>query len=292
MTTINTIEDLIKALDENPQWVEALRVRLLTRELIELPEKFAQFVTATNQHFTRLEENFAQFVTATNEHFTRLEENFAQFVTATNEHFTRLEENLAQFVTATNEHFTRLEENLAQFVTATNEHFDKLETDVQEIRGDIQDIRGDVKTIRDDLGVLKGAHARNAAHTESVLVAAELGFSLVRTLGFDDLLRITREANTVGIPANQLRSFRRADLVMEVVDQAGESCYLAVEVSYTIDERDTSRAVRNAEFLTAFTDRRAYPVVAGLRYDDRVQTGIESGEMLWYEIGADSLEPE
>jgi hypothetical protein len=227
MTTINTIEDLIKALDENPQWVEALRVRLLTRELIELPEKFAQFVTATNERFTRLEEA----------------------------------------------------------AVVTDQRLTRLETDVQEIRGD-------VKTIRDDLGVLKGAHARNAAHSESVLVAAELGFSLVRTLGFDDLLRITREANTADIPANQLRSFRRADLVMEVADQAGENCYLAVEVSYTIDERDTSRAVRNAEFLTAFTDRRAYPVVAGLRYDERVQTGIESGEMLWYEIDADSLEPE
>ena len=43
MTTINNIEDLIKLLDENPQWLEALRVRLLNRELIELPEKFAQF---------------------------------------------------------------------------------------------------------------------------------------------------------------------------------------------------------------------------------------------------------
>ena len=56
MATINTIEDLIQLLDDNPHWVEALRVRLLTRELIELPEKFAQFVEATNQRFDRVEE--------------------------------------------------------------------------------------------------------------------------------------------------------------------------------------------------------------------------------------------
>ena len=55
MATINTIEDLIQLLDDNPQWVEALRVRLLTRELIELPEKFAAFVEATNQRFDRIE---------------------------------------------------------------------------------------------------------------------------------------------------------------------------------------------------------------------------------------------
>ena len=55
MATINTIEDLIQLLDDNPHWVEALRVRLLTRELIELPEKFARFVEATNQRFDRIE---------------------------------------------------------------------------------------------------------------------------------------------------------------------------------------------------------------------------------------------
>ena len=48
MTTINTIEDLIRLLDENPEWLEALRARLLTRELIDLPQNFAKFVETTN----------------------------------------------------------------------------------------------------------------------------------------------------------------------------------------------------------------------------------------------------
>ena len=42
MNAIHTIEDLMQVLDENPEWVEALCARLLTRELIELPEKFAE----------------------------------------------------------------------------------------------------------------------------------------------------------------------------------------------------------------------------------------------------------
>ena len=56
MTTINTIEDLVRLLDEHPHWAEALRVRLLTRELIELPEKFAQFVEQTNQRFEEIDQ--------------------------------------------------------------------------------------------------------------------------------------------------------------------------------------------------------------------------------------------
>ena len=53
MTTINNIEDLIRVLGDNPEWAEALRLRLLTRELIELPEVFSQFVTQNGQVFER-----------------------------------------------------------------------------------------------------------------------------------------------------------------------------------------------------------------------------------------------
>ena len=55
MAAINTIEDLIQILDEHPPWLEALRSRLLTRELIELPERFAQFVEATERRFNNVE---------------------------------------------------------------------------------------------------------------------------------------------------------------------------------------------------------------------------------------------
>ena len=41
MTTINNIEDLVRVLDEHPEWLEAVRTRLLTRELLELPQVVA-----------------------------------------------------------------------------------------------------------------------------------------------------------------------------------------------------------------------------------------------------------
>ncbi len=55
MTTIRTIEDLVRLLDEKPEWVDALRVRLLTRELIELPEIFAKFAEMSNRRLDNLE---------------------------------------------------------------------------------------------------------------------------------------------------------------------------------------------------------------------------------------------
>ena len=62
MAEINTFQDLLDLLDRNPEYLEALRVRLLTPELIALPAKFAELVA-----------KFDEFVAATNRRFETLE---------------------------------------------------------------------------------------------------------------------------------------------------------------------------------------------------------------------------
>ena len=74
MATINTFDDLVRALDENPEWVEALRSRVLTKELLGLPEAFAQFASQTNRRVDRLEAAMAQLTEAV----TRQEAAMAQ----------------------------------------------------------------------------------------------------------------------------------------------------------------------------------------------------------------------
>ena len=206
MTTINTIEDLIRLLDEHPQWLEALRARLLTRELIELPEKFAAFVETTNKRL------------------------------------------------------------------------DTFETTV--------------KGLRDDMGILKGAHARNVAIEDAAAIARGLGLRRTRTLSRDELWDLTEAADTTAIAPNELRSFRQADLIMEATDQAGAPCYIAVEISFTANGRDTTRARRNAEFLTSFTGKPASAVIAGLRQDNRIQPDIDSGAVFWHQLDPTDLEAE
>ena len=213
MTTINTIEDLIHILDEHPHWLEALRARLLTRELIELPEKFAAFVETTNKRLDTLE-------------------------------------------------------------------------------SDVKGLKAAVKGLRDDMGILKGAHARNVAIEDAAAIARGLGLRRTRTLSRDEVWDLTEAADTTALAANDLRSFRRADLMMEATDQAGEPCYIAVEISFTANGRDTTRAVRNAEFLTRFTGRPAYAVIAGLRQDNRIQPTIDSGAVFWHQLDPTDLEAE
>jgi hypothetical protein len=73
-----------------------------------------------------------------------------------------------------------------------------------------------------------------------------------------------------------MRSFRLADLVMEVANPDGETAYVAVEISFTVNGRDVTRAVRNAGFLSRFTGRPARVAVAGARLDERIRDRLES----------------
>lgn len=43
MTTINSLDDFLQALDANPSWREAVRARILGEELLALPAKFDRF---------------------------------------------------------------------------------------------------------------------------------------------------------------------------------------------------------------------------------------------------------
>ena len=227
MATINTIEDLIQLLDDNPHWVEALRVRLLTRELIELPEKFAAFVEATNQRFDRVE--------------GRLD---------------------------------RIEGRLDK----GDERFDRIERRLDRLT--------------DDVVMLKGAYARDVALREADVIAEDMGLTLVRVLSRDDLRALTPSQGVADIPASHLRSFRLADLVMEAANPDGETSFVAVEISFTVNGRDTERAVRNAGFLSRFTGRPARAAVAGARLDERIRDRLESEGVFWYELSPESLDVE
>ena len=51
MTSINDISDFARIIREQPEWADAIRSLLLGKELLELPERFAQFVQLTTENF-------------------------------------------------------------------------------------------------------------------------------------------------------------------------------------------------------------------------------------------------
>ena len=250
--TINTMQDLARVLDEHPEWVDALRVRLLTRELLDLPQKLADFVTAANKRFEAIE--------------TRLD---------------RMEDDLTELKGGQ----ARMEDDLTELKGGQA----RMQGGQARMQDDLSLLKRGHARMQDDLSVLKGGHARNAAERQAGLIAEDLGLEYVRTLTFDDIRNLVRSHDTTDIPVNDLRSFRLADLVVEAA-QEGDACYVAVEISFTANGRDTKRALRNAGFLTRFTGRRAYAVVASVQVDDRIRDILDDGDVSWHRLDRKTLD--
>ena len=186
MTTINTLDDFLQALDANPSWREAVRARILGEELLQLPVRF---------------------------------EAFAQ----------------------------------EQKTWNTN-----VEARLNRIEGDMSGLKGD--------------YARTRAIQDARGIAEDRGLEYVRTLTNDDLNGMARG----NLDRDVLRSFRNADLVIEAT-YGTATRFIAMEISYTADQRDCSRAIRNAELITRFTGEPALPVIASVRNDQAAATAVESG---------------
>ena len=144
----------------------------------------------------------------------------------------------------------------------------------------------------DDVAMLKGAVIKSTVLREADLIAEDMRLTLVRVLSRDDLRALIPAQGVADIPASHLRSFRLADLIMETASPDGEMAYVAVEISFTVNGRDVSRAVRNAGFLSRFTGRPARAAVAGARLDERIRGRLESEGVFWYELGPESLDVE
>ncbi len=130
----------------------------------------------------------------------------------------------------------------------------------------------------------KNRFAEIQAAKEVATIAMVMGFTLVRVLGNADLVHMCRHPNTRILPQSDLISFTRADLVLEVSYEEGDRQFIAVEISYTADQRDTNRARRNADYITRFTGQPASAAIASARNDHEIQGLIDAGTVWWYPL--------
>ena len=169
-----------------------------------------------------------------------------------------------------------------KFNERTEARLENMESDISEIKAGQRRIETRMDRQEFDSSTLKAAHARWAARRSEESLPMDMGLEYVRTLSEGDLTRMAKNANP-DLPLNEVRSFRRADMVVEARDESG-AVYIVMEASYTGDLRDSNRAQRNARLLTEFTGHRAIPVVASVRNVNEVSELVASGAIYWYEI--------
>ena len=154
-----------------------------------------------------------------------------------------------------------------------------------------------------DFGRFRGQYARDTVERNAVSIVIKLDEA--RTLGIDentvkvlsrDHLQALAKAygpdKVAAIPRGDRGSYYETDLAIEVQKYDGSVCYIAVQASFTCDDRDTTRAATNAGLLRTFTGKDAWAVIAGVRVDRRIQHIIDSGEVFFYQMEDRDVQPD
>lgn len=86
---------------------------------------------------------------------------------------------------------------------------------------------------------LDGVFAERSARADAHGIAMDMGLRRPRLLSRAEAAELAYSPALAHLSRGERLSFRKADILIEAADESGEPCYVAVEASYTADERDT-----------------------------------------------------
>jgi hypothetical protein len=208
--TVEEFRDLVRILEEHPEWRAELRRLVLTDELLMLPELVRDLVEAQRH---------------TEERVTALENRVAALIEAQQ----RTEAQVAALVEAQQ----RTDQQIAALTEAqlqTNYRLDTLTNDMAEVKGIVLELR-----YRDRAY----AYFAPLIRRTRVLSGDELDALLEGAIAQGQLSEA--EADELLLADLLLRGRRRAD---------NSEVYLVVEVSWKVDPYDVERSVRRAALMS------------------------------------------
>ena len=252
---IRDFHDLVRILEEHPQWRAELRRLVLSEELLRLPEELASFRAESERRFARLEEALAALaerVDALTERVDQLAARVDELAQAQR----RTEERL-EALTARVDSLTERLEALTARVDALTQRVDKL-AQVQE-------------RMLVDLGRLKGRDKEREFREKAPAYFGRHVAGL-RVLSPGELSQLLEPALESGLLSfDEYEQVLASDLVATGrLRSTGEEVYLVAEVSWGVGLGDLERALRRAKYLGRL-GRRALAAVGG----EEVLPGVE-----------------
>ena len=259
-TQVNSFQDILDALEQNPELRSQIRLHILTEELLQLP---AQFLLLRKD------------VDELRNDVTELRSDV---------------DELRKDVTVLRSDVDELRKD----VTVLRSDVDELRNDVTELRNDVTELRNDVTELRNDVTELKAGqdelktgqrelqtrmnrvegrlgnidgilYEQSAVRIAVQLASMELGIEGPRVAyskfdtahpNFNQALDAALRSGVIS--REQFRDLLRADVI--VYGQSGR--HAVVEISLGPNEDDIFRSIRRAEILQAATGDQVTPVVA------------------------------
>ena len=284
MTTLNEHEQarFLRTLQDDLQFRNQVRSLLLHQELLELPERFAQFATFVTEFIERQEainQSVQEFITEQRE------------VNARHEAFIERQEAINQSVQefiAKQETFNVKQEAFNAKQEAFNVKQEAFNAKQEAFNAKQEAVN---QRVMDSLGILRGSATRRLLVDSWETILDRFGLEFASFHYQNDLARMSRQSGfSQTVAVGQRQSFFRADLTLEGVDVAGNTWFIAGEASFTADRRDSDRAIRNAHFLTQITGHQARPLVASVSNDYFVQSLVDCGAIHWLQLDPRQIE--
>ena len=267
MTTVNDFTDILRIIREQPEWGDALRSALLSKEVLEMPQRLAALTVA-----------FTEFAENTNKRLAALESNVAELKDGQ----TRLEGDVAGLKDGQ----ARLEGDVAELkdgqarlesdVAGLKDGQARLEGDVAELKDGQARLEGDVARLEGRVGNLRGnSYEQKIGNIISSIMSERMNL-LVRVLkraNLDDdseFFDLLHDAQRRGIISRQERDAAgNADIVLQERRQPRDTAaYIVIEVSTTVASDDIARSAERAAILQRATGTRTIPVVVCDNFDD------------------------
>jgi hypothetical protein len=310
--TVEDFQDLVRLLEQHPEWRAELRRLVLTEELLELPalvrdlaeaqrrtegavrdlaEQVGSLAQGTVRELAEHVGTLAQAQTRTEERVTGVEQalrDLAAAQTRTEGRVTGLEQalrDLAQAQTRTEARVTGLEQALRDLAEAQT----RTEVEVRELARAQQELARGQEAMRDQLSGVRGdvLEIRYREHAGGFFGRL---LRRARVVGAEELDAVLEQGVADGaLDEDTAHEVRLADLVVRGrrPGQEGDT-YLIIEVSAGIGAVDVERAARRAALLGRV--RSALAVVAGEWLTPEART-LAASAGVWQVLDGRTLAP-
>ena len=243
MTTINDISDLIRVLQEHPEWRQALRGIILDEDLTRLPQQVDQRFDQVDQRFDQVDQRLDQVDQRLDQVDQRLDQMDQRF-DQVDQRFDQMDQRFDQMDDRLNHTNGRLDN-----MTGTNYEI-KVEKNIRSVAPQQMGLR----SVRVVHGTLSGMDS-NLQHA------------------------IEQAADNGTVTWDEASALMAVDLIFEARTRtAGTPAHVTAEISITAGTQDVTRAKDRAQILEKVLGTEATPAVVCSRIEEHARglAGMEN----------------
>jgi len=241
--TIEDFRDLVRILEEKPEWRAEMRRLILTDELLALPERVERGFLELTEAAKRHDEQIAEMRAEMDRRFAETDRRFAETDRRFGELIAEMDRRFGELIAEMDRRFAETDRRFAELIAET----ERLR---QEVDQKFAVVIVTLKVHGDQIGDLKGMSLERqyADHAPSYFRKI---VRRLHKLSSEELAVIVDDAVDAGqITPREADDLVAADIVVRGRRTAGQSdVYLVVEVSWGVGKDDVERAARRAAIL-------------------------------------------